>query len=40
MTTADNGLITVPSAHGVKDTIDRIEQAVKAKAMAAALAAL
>jgi uncharacterized protein (DUF302 family) len=29
----DNGLITVPSAHGVKDTIDRFELEVKSKGM-------
>jgi uncharacterized protein (DUF302 family) len=30
---ADNGLITVPSAHGVKDAIDRLESFVKSKGM-------
>ena len=30
---ADDGLITVPSAHGVKDTIDRLEAAVTAKGL-------
>jgi uncharacterized protein (DUF302 family) len=30
---ADNGLITVPSAHPVKDTIDRLAAAVTAKGM-------
>jgi uncharacterized protein (DUF302 family) len=29
----DNGLITIPSAHSVKDTIDRIESEVKSKGM-------
>jgi uncharacterized protein (DUF302 family) len=31
---ADNGLITVPSAHVVKVTIDRLESAAKAKSLA------
>jgi uncharacterized protein (DUF302 family) len=30
---SDNGLITVPSPHGVKETIDLIEADVKAKGM-------
>ncbi len=30
---AGNGLITVPSAHGVKDTIDRLEADVRSKGM-------
>lgn len=30
---ADNGLITVSSAHGVKETIDRFENDVKSKGM-------
>lgn len=30
---SDNGLITIPSAHSVKDTIDRIEADVKSKGM-------
>jgi uncharacterized protein (DUF302 family) len=30
---ADNGLITLPSAHGVKETIDRFELDVKSKGM-------
>jgi uncharacterized protein (DUF302 family) len=30
---SDNGLITVPSAHGVKETIDRFELGVKSKGM-------
>ena len=30
---ADNGLITVPSAHGVKETIDRFESDMKSKGM-------
>ncbi len=30
----ENGLTTVPSAHGVKDTIDRLESEVKVKGMA------
>ncbi len=30
---ADDGLITLPSAHGVKDTIDRLEAGVKSKGM-------
>jgi uncharacterized protein (DUF302 family) len=30
---ADNGLITSPSAHGVKETIDRLEADVKSKGM-------
>jgi uncharacterized protein (DUF302 family) len=32
-TMSDNGLITVPSAHSAKDTIDRIEADVKSKGM-------
>jgi uncharacterized protein (DUF302 family) len=31
--TSDNGLITIPSAHSAKDTIDRIESEVKSKGM-------
>jgi uncharacterized protein (DUF302 family) len=31
---ADNGLITVPSIHDVKDSIDRLEIEVKSKGMA------
>jgi uncharacterized protein (DUF302 family) len=30
---SDNGLVTLPSVHGVKDTIDRIEADVKSKGM-------
>ena len=30
---ADDGLITLPSAHGVKDTIDRLEAGVKSSGM-------
>jgi hypothetical protein len=30
---SDNGLVTLPSIHGVKDTIDRIEADVKSKGM-------
>ncbi|HEY3916976.1 MAG TPA: DUF302 domain-containing protein [Stellaceae bacterium] len=30
---AADGLVTIPSRHGVKDTIDRLEAAVKAKGM-------
>lgn len=30
---ADDGLITVPSAHSVKDTIDRLEADLKSKGM-------
>lgn len=30
---SDNGLISVPSAHGVKETIDRLERGVKSKGM-------
>jgi uncharacterized protein (DUF302 family) len=30
---SDNGLITIPSAHSVKDTIDRVESEVKSKGM-------
>lgn len=30
---ADNGLMTLPSAHGVKDTIDRLEREVKSKGL-------
>jgi uncharacterized protein (DUF302 family) len=30
---SDNGLITVPSAHGVTDSIDRLEAHVKSKGM-------
>jgi uncharacterized protein (DUF302 family) len=33
MAMADNGLMTVPSAHGVKDTMDRLELDVKSKGM-------
>src|ERR1700689_5417830 len=29
----DNGLTTIASAHGVKDTIDRLESEVKSKGM-------
>jgi uncharacterized protein (DUF302 family) len=29
----DNGLISVPSAHGVKETIDRFESDVKSKGL-------
>jgi uncharacterized protein (DUF302 family) len=30
---SDDGLITIPSAYGVKETIDRIESEVKSKGM-------
>lgn len=30
---SDNGLVTLPSVHGVKDTIDRIEADVESKGM-------
>jgi uncharacterized protein (DUF302 family) len=30
---AENGLVTIPSKHSVKDTIDRLEAEVKAKGM-------
>jgi uncharacterized protein (DUF302 family) len=30
---SDNGLVTLPSVHGVKDTIDRVEADVKSKGM-------
>jgi uncharacterized protein (DUF302 family) len=30
---SDNGLITVSSSHGVKDTLDRIESELKSKGM-------
>ena len=30
---ASGGLVTLPSAHGVKDTIDRLETEIKAKGM-------
>jgi uncharacterized protein (DUF302 family) len=30
---SDNGLITIPSAHSVKDTIDRVEAIAKSKGL-------
>jgi uncharacterized protein (DUF302 family) len=30
---SENGLVTIPSAHGVKDTIDRVEAVVKSKGL-------
>jgi uncharacterized protein (DUF302 family) len=30
---ADNGLVTVPSGHSVKDTVDRLESAAKSKGL-------
>jgi uncharacterized protein (DUF302 family) len=32
-TMSDNGLVTIPSAHDVKETIDRVETVVKAKGL-------